>query len=88
MLRESRERKLEKKRAAAAERKDRAASTLAPQSEDSASEMGQTVRLAVGDLVVYGNHGLGRVVARSKQEVLGRSSSSSSRGSRSPCRWI
>jgi CarD family transcriptional regulator len=29
------------------------------------------VKLAVGDLVVYGNHGIGRVAARRKQEVLG-----------------
>jgi RNA polymerase-interacting CarD/CdnL/TRCF family regulator len=29
------------------------------------------VNLAVGDLVVYGNHGIGRVVARRKQEMLG-----------------
>jgi RNA polymerase-interacting CarD/CdnL/TRCF family regulator len=31
------------------------------------------VKLAVGDLVVYGNHGVGRVAARRKQEVLGKS---------------
>jgi RNA polymerase-interacting CarD/CdnL/TRCF family regulator len=29
------------------------------------------MKLAVGDLVVYGNHGIGRVAARGKQEVLG-----------------
>jgi len=29
------------------------------------------VKLAVGDLVVYGNHGIGRVVARRKQEMVG-----------------
>jgi RNA polymerase-interacting CarD/CdnL/TRCF family regulator len=29
------------------------------------------VELAVGDLVVYGNHGVGRVVARRKQEMRG-----------------
>jgi RNA polymerase-interacting CarD/CdnL/TRCF family regulator len=29
------------------------------------------VKLAVGDLVVYGNHGIGRVSARTKQDVLG-----------------
>jgi RNA polymerase-interacting CarD/CdnL/TRCF family regulator len=29
------------------------------------------VKLAVGDLVVYGNHGIGRVTARRKQELLG-----------------
>jgi CarD family transcriptional regulator len=29
------------------------------------------VKLAVGDLVVYGNHGIGRVAARRKQEMLG-----------------
>lgn len=31
-----------------------------------------TVKLEVGDRVVYGNHGVGRVVARTKQDVLGR----------------
>jgi CarD family transcriptional regulator len=31
----------------------------------------QTVKLAVGDLVVYGNHGVGRIAARRKQQVLG-----------------
>ena len=31
------------------------------------------MKLAVGDLVVYGNHGVGRVAARRKQEVLGKS---------------
>ena len=31
------------------------------------------MKLAVGDLVVYGNHGIGRVAARGKQEVLGES---------------
>jgi len=29
------------------------------------------VKLAVGDLVVYGNHGIGRVAARRKQDVIG-----------------
>lgn len=29
------------------------------------------MKLAVGDLVVYGNHGIGRVATRRKQEVLG-----------------
>ncbi len=29
------------------------------------------MKLAVGDLVVYGNHGIGRVSVRRKQEVLG-----------------
>jgi CarD family transcriptional regulator len=29
------------------------------------------VKLAVGDLVVYGNHGIGRVAARRPQEMLG-----------------
>lgn len=29
------------------------------------------MRLAVDDLVVYGNHGIGRVAARRKQEMLG-----------------
>jgi CarD family transcriptional regulator len=29
------------------------------------------VNLAVGDLVVYGNHGVGRIAARRKQKVLG-----------------
>jgi RNA polymerase-interacting CarD/CdnL/TRCF family regulator len=29
------------------------------------------MKLAVGDLVVYGNHGIGRVAARRKQDVLG-----------------
>jgi len=29
------------------------------------------VKLAVGDLVVYGNHGIGRVAARRKQQMLG-----------------
>jgi CarD family transcriptional regulator len=29
------------------------------------------MKLAVGDVVVYGNHGVGRVAARRKQEVLG-----------------
>jgi len=29
------------------------------------------MKLAVGDLVVYGNHGIGRVAARRKQEMLG-----------------
>jgi RNA polymerase-interacting CarD/CdnL/TRCF family regulator len=29
------------------------------------------VKLAVGDVVVYGNHGIGRVAARRKQEMLG-----------------
>lgn len=31
------------------------------------------MKLAVGDLVVYGNHGIGRVAARTKQSVLGKS---------------
>jgi RNA polymerase-interacting CarD/CdnL/TRCF family regulator len=31
------------------------------------------MRLAVGDLVVYGNHGVGRIAARKKQKVLGSS---------------
>jgi RNA polymerase-interacting CarD/CdnL/TRCF family regulator len=31
------------------------------------------MELAVGDVVVYGNHGVGRVAARRKQQVLGRS---------------
>ena len=30
------------------------------------------MKLAVGDLVVYGNHGIGRVAARRKQEMLGQ----------------
>jgi RNA polymerase-interacting CarD/CdnL/TRCF family regulator len=30
------------------------------------------VKLAVGDLVVYGNHGIGRVAARRKQQVQGK----------------
>jgi len=30
------------------------------------------VELAVGDLVVYGNHGIGRVAVLSKQEMLGQ----------------
>lgn len=29
------------------------------------------MELAVGDLVVYGNHGIGRVAARRKQDVIG-----------------
>jgi RNA polymerase-interacting CarD/CdnL/TRCF family regulator len=29
------------------------------------------VKLAVGDVVVYGNHGIGRVAARREQEMLG-----------------
>lgn len=29
------------------------------------------MKLAVGDLVVYGNHGIGRVAVRRKQELLG-----------------
>ena len=29
------------------------------------------MKLAVGDLVVYGNHGIGRVAARRPQETLG-----------------
>ena len=29
------------------------------------------MKLAVGDLVVYGNHGIGRIAARGRQEVLG-----------------
>jgi RNA polymerase-interacting CarD/CdnL/TRCF family regulator len=29
------------------------------------------MKLAVGDLAVYGNHGIGRVAARRKQEMLG-----------------
>ena len=29
------------------------------------------MKLAVGDLVVYGNHGIGRVAARRKQDVIG-----------------
>ncbi len=32
-----------------------------------------TVRLAVGDRVVYGNHGIGRISARTEQTVLGES---------------
>jgi RNA polymerase-interacting CarD/CdnL/TRCF family regulator len=31
------------------------------------------MELAVGDVVVYGNHGVGRVAARRKQQVLGES---------------
>lgn len=31
-----------------------------------------TVKLEVGNRVVYGNHGVGRVVARKRQDVLGR----------------
>ncbi len=31
-----------------------------------------TVELGVGDLVVYGNHGIGRVAVRRKQEILGQ----------------
>jgi RNA polymerase-interacting CarD/CdnL/TRCF family regulator len=31
----------------------------------------QTMKLAVGDLVVYGNHGVGRIAARRKQKALG-----------------
>ena len=31
-----------------------------------------TVKLEVGDRVVYGNHGVGRIAARKKQNVLGR----------------
>ena len=31
------------------------------------------MNLAVGDLVVYGNHGVGRVAARRRQDVLGES---------------
>ncbi len=30
------------------------------------------VKLAVGDLVAYGSHGIGRVAARRKQEVVGK----------------
>ena len=29
------------------------------------------VKLAVGDLVVHGNHGVGRIAARKKQTILG-----------------
>jgi RNA polymerase-interacting CarD/CdnL/TRCF family regulator len=29
------------------------------------------VKLAVGDLVVYGNHGIGRIAARRQQEMVG-----------------
>lgn len=32
-----------------------------------------TGKLAVGDLVVYGSHGIGRVAVRKRQEVLGES---------------
>ena len=31
------------------------------------------VKLAVGDLVVYGNHGVGRITGRSKRTILGES---------------
>ena len=30
------------------------------------------VKLAVGDVAVYGNHGIGRVTARRNQEMLGK----------------
>jgi CarD family transcriptional regulator len=39
---------------------------------DGASRYPRTVKLEVGDRVVYGNHGVGRVVGREKQVVLGR----------------
>jgi RNA polymerase-interacting CarD/CdnL/TRCF family regulator len=32
----------------------------------------ERVKLAVGDRVVYGNHGVGRIAARKKQDVLGQ----------------
>jgi CarD family transcriptional regulator, regulator of rRNA transcription len=35
------------------------------------AEYAVKVKLAVGDLVVYGTHGIGRVVARKEQAVLG-----------------
>lgn len=70
-VRERRQRKLEKKRAAAAERKAR--STLSAEHDPTRARTGTwDVKLAVGDLVVYGNHGIGRVAARRKQEALGK----------------
>ena len=67
-VRERRARKLEKKRVAAAERKERAATATQPPPDDVDPS---DVTLAVGDLVVYGNHGIGRVAARRPHEIFG-----------------
>ena len=67
-VRERRARKLEKKRVAAAERKEHGATATQPPPDDVDPS---DVTLAVGDLVVYGNHGIGRVAARRPQEILG-----------------
>ena len=65
---ERRARELEKRRLPAAKRKERL-STATP--EPPTQLVLPDVELAVGDLVVYGNHGIGRVAARRKQEMLG-----------------
>lgn len=67
--RRRRERKLDKTRADAAGRPESVATTAGQQPDDGVLVPG--VRLAVGDLVVYRNHGIGRVAARRKQDVLG-----------------
>jgi CarD family transcriptional regulator len=70
VVRKRRERKLDKIRTDAAEKKESVASTAGQQPDDGLPV--PRVKLAVGDLVVYGNHGIGRVATRRKQEVLGK----------------
>jgi hypothetical protein len=49
------------------------------------------VRLAVGDMVVYGSHGAGHVAARERRVVLGKRQEvivlALAAGSRWSCRW-
>jgi RNA polymerase-interacting CarD/CdnL/TRCF family regulator len=71
-VKERRARKLEKKHAAAAKRKEaRDASTPRPSPTPARPGSPRTVNLAVGDRVVYGNHGVGRIALRPKQKVAG-----------------
>ncbi len=66
-----RERKRDETRAATSERRGRIASTVAQQPDGGVQDV-PDVKLAVGDLVAYGSHGIGRVAARRKQEVVGK----------------
>lgn len=69
-MRERRIRKLEKKRALALERRERA-SPRQQRHPATVLVILPDVKLAVGDVVVYGSHGIGHVVACRKQEMLG-----------------
>ena len=72
-VRERREQKHAKRRAAAAERKAQAGENPRLPHSTSVSLDGPAMNLAVGDEVVYGPHGVGRITARQKHADEGGS---------------